>query len=160
MLLGSDSPVLAGSVRKALTLGVRPRPSDTVIKRVARRYGLKPLIERLGGLDGSVAEGGRNLSGGERRRILIARAALSDPDLLLLDEPDDALDETGRRLIRRFVRESRATLLYVTHDPKQLETLDECRLLEDGLLNRVARVGQPSSTKHVTDAASGLPAPS
>lgn len=160
MLLGPDSPVLAGSVRKALTLGVRPRPRDTVIWRVARRYGLKPLIERLGGLDGSVAEGGRNLSGGEHRRILIARAALSDPDLLLLDEPDDALDEVGRRMIRRFVRESRATVLYVTHDPKQLETLDQFRLLEDGLLNRIGRVGQPSSTKHLTDAASGLPASS
>lgn len=161
MLLGPDSPLLAGSVRKALTLGVRPRPSDTVITRVARRYGLRRLIERLGGLDGNVAEGGRNLSGGERRRILIARAALSEPDLLLLDEPDDALDEAGRRLIRRLVRQSRATVLYVTHDPKQLASLDEFRLLEDGLLNRDAPVvGQPSSTKQVTDAASDPPAPS
>lgn len=146
VLLGSDSPLLAGSVRKALTFGVHPRPRDTVIHRIARRYGLKSVIERLGGLDGSIAEGGRNLSRGECRRILIARAALSDPGLLLLDEPDDALDDTGRRLIRRLVRDSRATVLYVTHHPRQLDAVYETHVLADGQLSLNLRSIKPTSS--------------
>lgn len=155
MLLGAASPLLAGSLRKALTLGVHPRPSDADIKRIARRFGLKRLIQRLGGLDGSIAEGGRNLSGGECRRILIARAALADPDLLLLDEPDDAMDQAGRRLIRRLVRESRATLLYVTHDVKQWQALDEVWVLENGRLSRPPEDEMLSSAARASSDAHG-----
>lgn len=155
MLLGPGSPLLAGSLRKALTLGVHPRPGDADIKRVARRFGLKSLIQRLGGLDGSIAEGGRNLSGGECRRILIARAALADPDLLLLDEPDDAMDQAGRRLIRRLVRESRATVLYVTHDIKQWQALDEVWILENGRLSRPPEDEMLSSAERASSDAHG-----
>ena len=155
ILLGPDSPLLAGSVRKALTFGVQPRPSDAAVKRIARRYGLKSLIQRLGGLDGSIAEGGRNLSAGECQRILIARAALSEPDLLLLDEPDDALDEAGRRLMRRLVRDSRATVLYVTHRSRQLDAVDESRELVDGLLRSGTCVSASPSTQRLAGSVSG-----
>lgn len=145
MLLDASSPLLAGSLRKALTLGVRPRPGDAAIRRLARRFGLTPVMARLGGLDGRIAEGGRNLSAGECRRILVARAALADPDLLLLDETDDAMDEAGRRMIRRWLRDSRATVLYVTHDARQWSVLDEVWILEGGGLSRLEDHHAPSS---------------
>ncbi len=132
--VGPRSPILKGSLRRALTLGIEPRPDDAEIEAMARRYGLDAVLERLGGLDGQVAEAGRNLSSGEARRLHLVRAALSDAGLLLLDEPDDALDAEGRASVERLVKETRATTLLVTHDPALARRADRLwYLAADGL---------------------------
>ena len=59
------------------------------------------------------------LSGGQRQRVLLARAIAGTPALLLLDEPDTALDAEGMKTLRRLVAEEVAagrTIVYVTHD--------------------------------------------
>jgi len=59
------------------------------------------------------------LSGGQRQRVLLARAIAGTPALLLLDEPDTALDSEGMKTLRRLVAEEVAagrTIVYVTHD--------------------------------------------
>ncbi|MEE4378122.1 MAG: ABC transporter ATP-binding protein [Candidatus Competibacteraceae bacterium] len=114
--IGPRSPILKGSLRRALTLGIKPRPADGAIDSAARKFGLGNVIDRLGGLNGHLSEGGRNLSSGEARRIHLVRALLARPQLLLLDEPDDALDVDGRELIRQLMRVTRATTLIITHD--------------------------------------------
>jgi len=132
--VGPRSPILKGSLRRALTLGLSPRPQDAVIEAAARSFGLGAVLERLGGLDGKLAEGGRNLSSGEARRVHLVRAALSAPRLLLLDEPDDALDREGRACIERLLLDSLATTFVVTHDLSLARRADVVWFVEGGEL--------------------------
>ncbi|MEP4329154.1 MAG: ATP-binding cassette domain-containing protein, partial [Anderseniella sp.] len=140
-LVGTRSPILAGSLRRALTMGVDDRPDDAAVTAQAEVYGLAHVLERIGGLDGKVSEAGRNLSAGEIRRVLLARAALSQPGLLLLDEPDDALDQDGPGLVGQLVRNCSATTLVVTHNLDIAATMDEIWVIEDGGL---LEVGEPA----------------
>ena len=88
----------------------------------------------------------RSLSRGENQRIVIARALLSSPRLLLLDEPLTALDaklkETILRQLRSLHDEFGIPMLYVTHDPiEAIEICEEVLILESG---RVVSRGNPS----------------
>ena len=130
--IGPRSPILQGSLRRALTLGVEPRPKDAKIEATARELGLGPLLERLGGLDARVSEAGRNISSGEAQCIHLVRASLGRPRLLLLDETDGVLDRIGREALRRLMRSSEATTLYVTHDPNLARSADVLWYLENG----------------------------
>ncbi|MEM9636998.1 MAG: ATP-binding cassette domain-containing protein, partial [Pseudomonadota bacterium] len=91
---------------------------------------------------GSVAEGGRNLSAGEIRRVLLTRAALSKPRLMLLDEPDDALDRDGPELVRTLVQGSDATTILITHNLEIARMMDVLWLVEDG---RIVQTGTPDA---------------
>lgn len=81
----SSSPeLLQGSLRRALLMGCDSRPDDATLERLARDVGLGPLLDRLGGLDGTVLEGGKNLTHTERLALGLARIRLLPPKLLLL----------------------------------------------------------------------------
>ena len=135
--VGPRSPILRGSLRRALTLGITPRPDDEMVEAAIRDFGLTDVTGRLGGLDGRVAEGGRNLSSGEARRVHLARTALAGPHLLLLDEPDDALDQQGRACLERLLLETSATTLIVTHDPSLARRADLIWYVDEGVLRAV-----------------------
>ncbi len=131
-LMGTRSPILAGSLRRALTMGLSKVRGDDAIRAEAETFGLRSVISRLGGLDGRVGEAGRTLSSGEARRVLLTRAALSAPRLLLLDEPDDALDAEGVALVDRLIRNSGATTLIVTHNIALARRMDQLWFVQDG----------------------------
>jgi ABC-type transport system involved in cytochrome bd biosynthesis fused ATPase/permease subunit len=138
---GARSPILAGSLRRALAMGAARQPDDEAIVEAARMFGLGHVLDRLGGLDGKVSEGARNLSAGEGRRVMLARMALSGSRLLLLDEPDDALDTDGPQLLEQLLSMTDATALVVTHNPAIARLVGEIWLIESGEL--VAR-GAPN----------------
>ncbi|SDF78750.1 ATP-binding cassette, subfamily B/ATP-binding cassette, subfamily C, CydC [Limimonas halophila] len=139
-LVRAATPILKGSLRAALAAACAERPDDDAIEAVAHAHGLAGVLDRLGGLDGKLAEGGRNLSAGERRRVLLARAALAQPRLLLLDEADDALDPAGRSALRTLLRTTPATVLMVTHDRDAALAADTVWFVRDG---RVVEHGAP-----------------
>jgi ABC-type multidrug transport system fused ATPase/permease subunit len=139
--VGARSPILAGSLRRALTMGTSNQPDDTAILAHAKAFGLKEVIARLGGLDGKLTEGARNLSAGEARRVLLARAALSAPRLMLLDEPDDALGADGPALVERLVRQSDATTLVTTHNLALARRMDLLWFIKHG---RILEAGAPA----------------
>lgn len=109
--------LLPGSIADAIALG-RPDATRADVEAAARMAGLAPLI-RTRGLDADLDDRGSGLSGGERRRIGIARAFLSRRPLLILDEPTADLDrETAAALIATLHRLSSETaILVATHDP-------------------------------------------
>ena len=76
--------ILQGSLRRALVMGCSLRPGDDALDALARREGLGPLLDRLGGLGGTVREGGRNLTRGERLAISLVRMILVRPHLILV----------------------------------------------------------------------------
>ncbi len=90
----------------------------------------------LGGLEDRYPE---ELSGGQQRRVALARALVIEPELLLLDEPFSALDapvrDALRRRLRRLQRDAGLNTVIVTHDPEEAALLaDELLLIEAGRL--------------------------
>ena len=79
------------------------------------------------------------LSGGEQQRVAIARAVVADPTILVADEPTGDLDRVSAEeilsLMTRLNRESRMTIIMVTHDPRAAEKAQVIRRLEKGFLN-------------------------
>jgi putative ABC transport system ATP-binding protein len=81
------------------------------------------------------------LSGGEQQRVAIARAVVTDPTILVADEPTGDLDRTSAeevlRLMDRLNVESGKTIIMVTHDPRAAEKAHSIRHLDKGFLNDV-----------------------
>jgi len=109
------------------------------VPRRARRDSAEEIAGRVG-LRGFLAAYPHQLSGGMRQRVGIARALLSDPDILLMDEPFGALDELSREAMRRELlalwEAERITVLFVTH------AVREAVLLSDRVVVLGARPGR------------------
>lgn len=107
--------LFSATLRDNLLLAA-PNASDEALSDMLRRVGLENLLEDSG-LNSWLGEGGRLLSGGELRRLAIARALLHDAPLMLLDEPTEGLDATTEsemlELLADVMREK--TILMVTH---------------------------------------------
>jgi len=89
-LLPQRSALIAGTIRDNLTLaGSAP---DADLWQALEAVALDEAIRERGGLDSRLGEGGAGLSGGQARRLALARTILKKPDLLLLDEPTEGLD--------------------------------------------------------------------
>lgn len=101
--------------------------SDDALWRALSAAGLAGHVaERAGGLGARLADAGVNLSGGQRRRLALARALLNPPDVLLLDEPTDAVDPDAEAHILQSLRALRGahTLVIVAHDPSRIPWAD------------------------------------
>jgi len=109
--IGASPPILQGSLRRALTMGVTERLADDRLEALAREAGLGSTLDRLGGLDGTVREGGRNLSGVEGAAISFVRARQQAPRLVLLEGTTGGLDAPMQARIGRWLRASGATIL-------------------------------------------------
>lgn len=131
VVLISDQPVvLRGSLRRVLCLGLDARPADDEIKRQATALGLGHLLDSLGGLDGRLDEGARNLSRAERIQLGLLQAALAGPGLLLAHPSVFQLDQEGLGALRALLRRDGATLLAI--DPHRLLGLDYDRDIGPG----------------------------
>ena len=128
-VLLQDAPLLAGTVRDNVAYA-RPEAGDDEVAAALRAAGLEGELTP----ETPVGERGRALSGGQRRRVAMARALLQDAPVLVLDEPTAGLDAAGtQRLIgplRELMRD-RATLL-VTHDLALAAEADDVIVLEQG----------------------------
>jgi ABC-type multidrug transport system fused ATPase/permease subunit len=132
--VAADLPLLRGSLRRNLTYR-QPKADDGEIADIATRCGLDGLIGRLDeGYESRIAEGGRDLSSGERQRVLLARALLGHPPVLLLDEADANLDPATTGLVDRVLREYDGTTLIVTHRHQRLASADAVWFIDDGHL--------------------------
>ena len=77
------------------------------------------------------------LSGGEKQRVALARALISEPRILMLDEPFSALDENlkqeSRELVKQLLREEKIPVLLITHDPRDVDALaDKVSVIQRG----------------------------
>lgn len=116
--------ILQGSLRRVLTLGLEDRPSDARLLRLVERCHLSPLLDRLGGLDGRISEGGRMLSLSERVLISWARVRLRKPGLLLIGPEVRMLDDQTRARLMRYVQKREATVISTIALPFERKTND------------------------------------
>lgn len=136
--------LFADTLRGNLKLAA-PDASDEQLVEVLNRVGLGNLLEddedlSDTGLNAWLGDGGRPLSGGERRRIGIARALLHDAPLWLLDEPTEGLDSQTEREIMALLFElgEDRTLLLISHRLLGLERMDRIALMEEGQIRLCA----------------------
>lgn len=110
-----------------------PQCTDEQMAEALRQVDLDVLLKNEG-LNAWLGEGGRQLSGGEQRRIGLARALLHDAPLWLLDEPTEGLDaETEQHILALLHKHCQnKTLLLVTHRLHGLETFDRICVMEEG----------------------------
>lgn len=113
-------------VRKNLTYGM-PASARPRFDAIVGLLGIAHLLERMPG----------TLSGGEAQRVSIGRALLTDPDLLLMDEPLSGLDGARKRellqFILRLVDEVQIPVVYISHDPAEITAIaDHLTVLESG----------------------------
>ncbi|MFZ3184671.1 MAG: ATP-binding cassette domain-containing protein, partial [Pseudomonas sp.] len=129
-----DLPLLAGSLRDNLTLGAR-YVSDERMLEVAEMTGVSELArQHPQGYDRPVGERGQLLSGGQRQCVLMARALLLDPPILLFDEPTSAMDNTTEDILRNRLHSwaQSKTLLLITHRTSMLSLVDRLIVLDNG----------------------------
>ncbi|MES1940400.1 cysteine/glutathione ABC transporter membrane/ATP-binding component [Salinisphaera sp. T5B8] len=124
------------SVRENLLVG-RPEASADDMIAAARTAGVHDEIVALPeGYDTLVGEEGQRLSGGQVRRIGIARALLRDAPIMILDEPFEGLDRaTSARLWARLQRQlADRTLILISHDLARVRTFERILVFENGRL--------------------------
>ncbi|MEZ8774620.1 cysteine/glutathione ABC transporter ATP-binding protein/permease CydC [Vibrio atlanticus] len=124
--------ILNGSLRDNLLIA-KPDANNEHLANTLKDVGLEKLLEN-DGLDSWLGDGGRQLSGGEKRRIGIARAILHDAPILLLDEPTEGLDkQTEQSIMALFEKHFEGkTVIFITHRLIGLESMDSIVLIEQG----------------------------
>ncbi|MEX5412613.1 heme ABC transporter ATP-binding protein/permease CydC [Atlantibacter hermannii] len=130
--------LFSATLRDNLLLAA-PQASDTTLADTLRQVGLDKLLEDSG-LNSWLGEGGRQLSGGELRRLAIARALLHDAPMMLLDEPTEGLDaETEQQILALLDKvTANKTVLMITHrlrglaDFNQIVVMDNGQIIESG----------------------------
>ncbi|UYV35655.1 ATP-binding cassette domain-containing protein [Rhodobacteraceae bacterium D3-12] len=132
-VLPQRSALLAGTIRENLCLAAGHE--DAVLWGVLKAVALGETIKERGGLDARLGEGGAGLSGGQARRLALARCLLSRPDLLLLDEPTEGLDPQTADMVLTGVRSflPKASLLVALHRGADHPVFDRvCRFKRSG----------------------------
>lgn len=131
-----DVTLFRGSVRENIVLGTSD-VDDSDIIRAAKLSGVSDFVgKNPKGYDLEVGENGRNLSGGQRQTIAMARAILLDPPILVLDEPSSAMDAKTETHLRgqlgRILRGK--TLLLVTHRASLLALIERVIVIDEGTI--------------------------
>ena len=141
-----------GSVRDNIMMGSNFQDDEAML-RAAEVSGVLDFVRNHpNGLDMQIGERGERLSGGQRQAIVVARALLGSPPLLLMDEPTNSLDNRSEEMFKARLAAHltpQHTLLLVTHRASLLSLVDRLIVLEGG------RIVADGPKQHVLNALSG-----
>ncbi len=131
-----DITLFFGTIRDNIIVG-HPLVDDMRVLRAARRGGVTQFTSRdPNGLERQVGEAGRLLSGGQRQAIALARALLTDPPILLLDEPTSNMDNRSESLVKEELSrlDKATTLILITHRTTMLDAVDRLIVMDHGTI--------------------------
>ncbi|WP_426839930.1 heme ABC transporter ATP-binding protein/permease CydC [Glaesserella parasuis] len=126
--------IFSNTLSENLRFG-NPQATDEALSEALAKVNLSYLLEEQG-LDLWLGEGGRPLSGGEQRRLGLARLLLSSADILLLDEATEGLDrDTEQQILKQILSHTQGkTLLMITHRLNGLEQFDRVYRIASAIL--------------------------
>jgi len=125
------SVLFQGTIRSNLLWGKGIAGEEELLAAV-RCAQAEDVVAAKGGLDGAVAQDGKNLSGGQRQRLSVARALVRDPDVLILDDSSSALDYATDKRLRAALKERGGTVFIVSQRAASVIEADKIIVLDDG----------------------------
>ncbi|MFD1928879.1 thiol reductant ABC exporter subunit CydD [Sporosarcina siberiensis] len=134
----SQNPYLfSGTIAENIAIGGRLNATRIEIIEAAEKAGISDLVNSLEhGYDTPIGEGGRDLSGGEKQRIAIARAFLKSPSIILFDEPTTGLDLQTEKILQASIRKlsKNSAVITVAHRLHTIKNADKIIFLDNGEL--------------------------
>ncbi len=132
--VSQDITLFQGTMRENIAMSM-PSATDEMILECAKAAGVHDFISRHPmGYDAYVGEGGDTLSGGQRQAIALARAMLKSPNIILCDEPTNAMDVQSENAFCQYIKKQAKdkTLILITHKHSMLSLVDRLILVHDG----------------------------
>jgi len=129
-----DVMLFYGTLRDNLTIS-SPTADDTAVLQAAEVGGILEFVNtHPKGFDMMVGERGESLSGGQRQAVALARAAINDPPILLMDEPTGSMDHSSEEGVKQRLRTyaNGKTMIIVTHRTSLLDLVDRIIVVDAG----------------------------
>ena len=125
--------LFSGTIKDNLLWG-NENATDEEIMTAVKAAQAEDVVKSKGGLDGEVAQGGKNFSGGQRQRLTIARALVKRPEILILDDSASALDMATDSNLRKAISELdyKPTVFIVSQRTVSIMNADKILVLDDG----------------------------
>lgn len=136
-----DPYLFAGTIKENIELGSNQAVAKQELIAAAQKAGILELVESLPeGFDTVIGEAGRGLSGGEKQRLVLARAFLKKPSLLFFDEPTAGLDLHTEQVLQKAIEElsKEATVITIAHRLHTIRNASRIIVLDAG---RVEAIG-------------------
>lgn len=131
-VVDQDICMFSDTIKNNLTLWDDVVPEEMVLEAVRDAEIYDAVIEKTGGFEYKLIEGGRNMSGGQRQRIEIARALMNKPSILIMDEATSALDPVTEKKIADNIKSKGITCIIVAHRLSTIRDCDEIIVLNKG----------------------------
>lgn len=136
--LPQEIHLIEGSIRDNIMFGASKNIDDKQIWQAIKNADALDFIDKKkGGLDYWIGDGSNQLSGGEKQRIGFARAILSDPEILILDEATSSLDIESEKNLLDFITKikNKKTIIMIAHKLELIKDFDLIILLKEGQIN-------------------------
>lgn len=127
-----NGKLIAGSIYENITI-TAPKATRKDVERVVEAVGLKEDIARMPmGLQTVLSETSGTISGGQQQRILIARAIISNPSILIFDEATSALDNITQEMVSNSLDRMHVTRIVVAHRLSTIQNCDRIIVMDEG----------------------------